>query len=118
MSKKLDRPHDEVIVDMLRDDPDFAREYLAVAFDEADQPGGREALLLALRRIAEAHGMSQVAQRAGIQRESLYRALSPKGNPTIKTLLAVMSATGMKLDVHQPAKQRRKSKQPPMKHAA
>ena len=44
--------------------------------------------------------MTQVAKAAGIQRESLYRALSPKGNPTIKTLLAVMQATGLKLGVH------------------
>ncbi|MDE2254174.1 MAG: putative addiction module antidote protein [Betaproteobacteria bacterium] len=94
------RPHDEAIVEMLRDDPDFASEYLAAAFEEADQPGGRETLLAALRRVAEARGMTQVAKAAGIQRESLYRALSPKGNPTIKTLLAVMQATGLKLGVH------------------
>jgi probable addiction module antidote protein len=36
---------------------------------------------------------------AGISRESLYRTLSPKGNPTLKTLLAVLKAVGMKLSV-------------------
>ena len=96
----LSRPHDEAIVEMLRDDPDFASEYLEAAFEEVEQPGGRETLLTALRRVAEARGMTQVAKAAGIQRESLYRALSPKGNPTIKTLLAVMQATGLKLGVH------------------
>jgi probable addiction module antidote protein len=97
---KAVRRHDEAVVELLRRDPDFADEYLAAALDEADQEGGREALLAALRHVAEAQGMAIVAERAGIPRESLYRALSPKGNPTIKTLLAVISAAGLKLAVH------------------
>lgn len=97
---KSSRPHDEVVVELLQNDPAFADEYLTAAFDEANQPGGREALLAALRHIAEAQGMATVAARAGIPRESLYRALSTKGNPTIKTLLAVINAAGMKLSVH------------------
>ena len=87
--------HDEVVIGMLKADPDFANEYLA----EADLPGGQFALLAALRHIAEAQGMSAVAARAGIPRESLYRALSPKGNPTIKTFLAVVRGTGLHLAV-------------------
>ena len=43
--------------------------------------------------------MSTIAQRAGIPRESLYRALGPKGNPTVKTLLAVLGASGLQLSV-------------------
>jgi probable addiction module antidote protein len=43
--------------------------------------------------------MSAVAQRAGIPRESLYRALGPRGNPTVKTLLAIVSASGLHLSV-------------------
>lgn len=93
------RSHDATVVDMLRADPDFANEYLAAALEEADEPGGQAALLAALRHVAEAQGMAAVAERAGIPRESLYRALSPKGNPTIKTLLAVLSAAGLHLAV-------------------
>jgi len=96
---KASRSHDEAIVEMLKADPEFANEYLAAALDEADQPGGQQALLNALRHIAEAQGMSEVAQRAGIPRESLYRALGPRGNPTIKTLLAVVNASGLHLSV-------------------
>lgn len=81
---KLSRPHDDTVVELLRADPAFADEYLSTALDEVNQPGGREALLAALRHIAEAQSMSTVADRAGIPRESLYRALSTKGNPTIK----------------------------------
>lgn len=97
---KAARPHDEAMVEMLKADPAFADDYLAVALEEINEPGGKEALLAALRHIAEAHGMTAVAERAGIPRESLYRALSPKGNPTIKTLLAVVNGVGLKLSVH------------------
>nr|WP_315393099.1 addiction module antidote protein [uncultured Duganella sp.] len=85
---------------MLREDPSFADEYLAAAMDEVNEDGGRQALLAALRHVAEAHGMAVVAERAGIPRDSLYRALSPSGNPTVKTLLAVLDAAGLKLGVH------------------
>ena len=44
-------------------------------------------------------GLGAVAAEAGISRESLYRTLSPKGNSTLKTLLAVLNAVGMKLSV-------------------
>ncbi len=94
------RPQDEAVVELLREDPTFADEYLAAAMEDANQDGGREALLAALRHVAEAQGMAVVAERAGIPRESLYRVLSPQGNPTIKTLLAVLDAAGLKLGVH------------------
>lgn len=95
----ISRPHDETVVELLRADPEFANDYLAAALDEADQPGGQIALLAALRHVAEAQGMVAIAERAGIPRESLYRALSPRGNPTIKTLLAVLKASGLHLSV-------------------
>jgi probable addiction module antidote protein len=94
------RPHDDTVVELLREDPDFANEYLAAAMNEVDQDGGRQALLAALRHVAEAQGMASVAERAGIPRETLYRALSPNGNPTVKTLLAVLDAAGLKLGVY------------------
>lgn len=96
---KSSRPHDEAVVELLREDPLFVDDYLATAMAEADQDGGRQALLAALRHVAEAQGMAKVAERAGIPRESLYRALSPNGNPTVKTLLAVLEGAGLKLGV-------------------
>lgn len=93
------RSHDDVVIDLLRSDPEFANQYLATAIEEAYLLGGQQALMMALRHIAEAQGMSDVAQKAGMPRESLYRALSPRGNPTIKTLLAVLKATNLHLSV-------------------
>jgi probable addiction module antidote protein len=96
---KAARPHDDAMVELLREDPAFADEYLAAALEEAEEPGGRQALLRALRHVAHAQGMQEVAARAGLRRESLSRALSPKGNPTLETLLAVLSAAGLRLAV-------------------
>ena len=96
------RPHDAAVVELLKEDPDFASVYLAAALEESDQIGGQQALLAALRHVAEAQGMAAVAQRAGMPRESLYRALSANANPTIKTLLAVLGAAGLQLAVTRP----------------
>ena len=92
--------HHEATIAELRADRDFALEYLKSALEEVDSPEHRAVGLLALRDIAEAYGgLAAVAQEAGISREALYRALSPTGNPTLKTLLAVLHAVGMRLSV-------------------
>ena len=49
--------------------------------------------------LARAKGMSQIAQAAGLGRESLYKALSPDGNPEFATVLKVMRALGLRLKV-------------------
>ncbi|MDD3576092.1 MAG: addiction module antidote protein [Porticoccaceae bacterium] len=94
-----DIPHEETIIELMREDPAYADELLAVALEEINEQGGREALLTALRCYAEAKGMSAIAQETGLSRESLYRALSTRGNPTLKTLLAVLNALGLRLGV-------------------
>src|SRR5690606_842495 len=92
--------HDEQEIAELRADPALAVEYLKVAMESLDDPDDRAAGLLALRTVAEAYGgLGAVAAEAGISREALYRSLSPNGNPTLKTLLAVLKAVGMKLSV-------------------
>jgi probable addiction module antidote protein len=89
--------HDEAVIRHLREDRAFAAEYLRAAIEESREP---KVLLLALRRLAEARGgLAKVAKAAGIERESLYRALSPRGNPRLSTLLGVMKAVGLKLTV-------------------
>jgi probable addiction module antidote protein len=98
--------HTEETIRALRADRELAVEYLKAALAELDDPANRAAGLLALRDIAEAcGGLGAIAADAGISRESLYRALSPTGNPTLKTLLAVLKAVGMRLSV-EPAQAR------------
>jgi len=87
-------------VEELRKDREFAVEYLKAAMESLEKPEERGGGLLALRAVAEAYGgLGAVAAQAGISRESLYRALSPKGNPTLKTLIAVLKTLGLRLSV-------------------
>ena len=87
-------------IEELRADREFAVGYLKFAMESLDNPEERAGGLLALRAVAEAYGgLGAVAAAAGISRESLYRALSPKGNPTLKTLVAVLKTVGLRLSV-------------------
>ena len=80
----------------IRKDPEFAAEYLKATLEDADEPC---VLLIALRHVAQARGIANIAKAAGVQRESLYRALSTNGNPRLSTLFAVAKAVGLKLTV-------------------
>lgn len=92
--------HDNRAIEELAADPEFAIEYLKAAMAEADTDDGKVILLNALRQIAEAHGgVAKIAEQSGIPRESLYRSLSAKGNPTLSTLLSVLNTMGLQLTV-------------------
>lgn len=70
------------------------------AYIEAVIEDGNPALVAAaLGDIARARGMGQIAQETGRSRESLYRALSDKGNPELATLMGVLKALGLRLSV-------------------
>ena len=97
MKDKTSASHDEFMKEKLKADARFAAEYLKAALEDADEP---KVLLLALRRITEARGgFAAVARAAGVERESLHRALSARGNPRLSTLVAVTKAIGLKLTV-------------------
>jgi len=97
MKRKPSISNDEAVIQELRKDPDYAVEYLRAALEDVDEP---RVLLSALRQIAEARGgMAKIAKKAGIERESLYRALSQRGNPRLSTLHAVTKAMGLSLTV-------------------
>ena len=90
------RRHEEATIESFRRDPEFAAEYLNAVLEDGDQ----EELLVALRRVATAFGgVPKVARRAELNAKALYRTLSPKGNPELKTLTALLKATGMRLAV-------------------
>jgi probable addiction module antidote protein len=96
MKRKASISHDDAMVRRLRKDPDFAAEYLKAALEDEDEP---RVLLIALRHLARAQGIAKVAKAAGVERESLYRALSERGNPRLSTLFAVTKAVGLRLTV-------------------
>jgi probable addiction module antidote protein len=87
--------HDDWLLEQLKD-AEFAAEYLNAA-SEDDDP---KTYLTALRKVVEARGgMASIAEKSHLSRETLYRTLSTRGNPTIKTLTAVLKATGLKFGV-------------------
>src|SRR6202162_122669 len=97
MKRKASVSHDEATIRELRNNPEFAAQYLRAALEDTDEPS---VLLIALRRVAEARGgIAKVAKAAGIERESLYRALSVRGRPRLSTLVAVTQVGGAKLTV-------------------
>jgi probable addiction module antidote protein len=53
----------------------------------------------ALGDVARSKGMTEIAKRTGLGRQALYSALSENGNPTLETLMAVLSALGLRLSV-------------------
>lgn len=86
----VSRPYDiaELVVD-----PEVAQAFL----DEIIADGDPHEIAEAIGMVARAHGMTKLAGEAGMSRESLYRALSANGNPTLSTLLAVLKGLGFKL---------------------
>ena len=87
-------PYD--VADHLRSPEEMAA-YLDVWLDEF--PDDVSGIARAVGDIARAKGMTQVAKDAGLSRESLYRALSQEGNPSLSTILKVLAAIGLRLSV-------------------
>ena len=90
MAKTITTPWDPA--EHLKTDADMAA-YLEAALEESDP----RLVAAALGDLARAKGMTQVARDAGLGRESLYKALSPAGNPEFATILKVVSALGLQL---------------------
>lgn len=77
------------------DTPEAIAAYVEAAFEDGDP-----ALIAAvIGDVARARGMTQLAKEAGVSRETLYKAFSEGGNPTLETLSGVMRALGLKLMV-------------------
>jgi len=104
MTKKSTN-YQEDLIEALKD-PREAAEYLNAAIEDGD----KEVFLLAMRNVAEAHGgMSVIAKKAHINRESLYRMLSKKGNPELKNVFNLLHIVGLKISVKPEKKSRSKA---------
>ena len=77
------------------DNEETIAEYLAAALENPDQ----DAFLIAVRDVAKARGIANVAARAGLGRESLYKTLQPGAKPRFDTVRRLLAALGVKLDV-------------------
>lgn len=100
---KVHRPHHEATVESCRRDPKFAAAYLNAVLEDGD----RAELMIALRYVTDAFGgVSAIARKTGLNATTLYRTLSPRGNPELKSFMDIMKAVGMRILV-QPTPARR-----------
>jgi probable addiction module antidote protein len=105
MAKRM-TTYQEDLIESLKN-PREAAAYLNAAMEDGD----RALFLLALRNVAEAHGgMSAVSQKAQLNRESLYRMLSKKGNPEIKSIFTLLDSMDLKLTIEPSKRAMRSSK--------
>ena len=91
---KASRPYKQELLKALQD-PEEAVEYLNAALEE----NSNEVFLMALRHVAEAHGITRLAKESDLNRESMYRMLSKQGNPQLSSLTAILDQLGLKLSV-------------------
>lgn len=90
------RSHDDAMVELYRSDPALALEVINGILEEGDQAE----LLIVLRQLTQAFGGVQaVAEQAHLNPTQLYRTLSPKGNPALSSLSAILKAMGLRLAV-------------------
>lgn len=94
---KPTKSYQAALLESLKDSEEAAA-YLNAALED-DSEEAEELFLLALRNVAEARGLARLAEEAELNRESLYRMLSPKGNPRLSTLGALLDALGLRLAV-------------------
>jgi len=91
---KPHRTHDEATIESFRRDPKFAAAYLNAVLDDGD----RAEIMTALRYLTEAFGgVPAVAQKTRLNTTTLYRTLSAKGNPELKSFMEIMKAVGMRI---------------------
>ena len=90
------RSHDEATADMFREDPALAAAYLDNVLEDGDQAE----VLIALRHIVNARSSIQkVAEQTELNATTLYRTLSPAGNPELRSLTKVLGAVGLRLSI-------------------
>jgi probable addiction module antidote protein len=93
MKKMTEKYVDNLKEDLL--DPAEAAEYLNAALED----GSQEVFLMALKDVANAKGISEIARLTNLNRENLYRILSINGNPKLKSLNSVLHSVGLKLSI-------------------
>ena len=86
------------------EDPKRAKIAIEVALEEFEKDNELEFLLDTLRLVAHAQGgLAQLARKASVSRQALHEALSPEGNPRLRTFQNVLGGLGLRMSV-KPAK--------------
>jgi probable addiction module antidote protein len=92
----ISRSHELATVESFRRHPGRAADYLNAILEDGDQ----DELMLALRRMADAFGgVGSVATAAALNATTMYRTLSQRGNPELKTLRAILKVMGLRIAI-------------------
>ena len=97
MSKKGSVSYDEWVIESLKGDQEAQTQYIQSTIEE--NRGFPKAILIALRHVAEARGFKSFAEETNLNRESLYKALSEDGNPTLESLSKMLDVLGLDIAV-------------------
>lgn len=90
------RSHEEATLESFRRDPQFAADYLNAVLEDGEQ----DEVMLALRRMAGAFGgVGRIAEVSDLNATTLYRTLSQRGNPELRSLIAILRAMGLRITV-------------------
>ena len=88
-------PYESWLIEQLKA-PTTAAAYLEAVIED----GNQAAIMLALRQVAQAQGgVARIARKAKLTREATYKMLSKSGNPELRSLSAVLKATGLRIAV-------------------
>jgi probable addiction module antidote protein len=92
-------PIDQIRIGLLKDSK-RAKIAVEVALEEFEKDNDVEALLNTVRLVAKAQGgLAKLARKASVSRQALHEALSPKGNPRLRTFQNVLSGLGLRMTV-------------------
>jgi probable addiction module antidote protein len=72
-------------------------EQIVAYLDDVFKSGNSELIIAAIGDVARACGMTKIANKSGLGRESLYKSLSLEGNPSFETIIKVLSSLGLGL---------------------
>ena len=96
---RLTGDYEKWLIESLKNKKDAAI-FLQTALEQFQDDGDSEALLLSFRHVAEAQGwLGDLAKKTSLNRESLYKTLSSRGNPKLKTLGAILKALGFEFSI-------------------
>lgn len=90
---------DDFIVEELKQNIEYNDIFMEEAINQFNETQNPKIILSALRHLAKAEGVSRVAKKTGLTRETFYKSLSPNGNPRMDTLFSILKALGCKFSI-------------------
>lgn len=100
MKKRQYRTLDEVELEYYNKHPKEIKDYLATALEEYQKDGNKKAFHFSLALAAKVNGgFTKLSKETGLNREHLYKALSPKGDPKFSTIMEILHSLGIALKV-------------------